>query len=104
MQEEAVEAPEEPIVQSGYSVQVGAFADVRNAEALVARLRDGGYDAVRVEVEKKEDSVFHCVRVGLLTDRTDAVSLAAVLEEKESLSTRIVRTTIRSPRSQTEGQ
>jgi cell division septation protein DedD len=74
-----------------YSVQVGAFSDVRNAESLVQRLVESGYDAVRIERETKNGMLFHCVKVGHFKSAEDARSLAATLKDKESLGTRVVR-------------
>jgi len=75
-----------------YSVQVGAFSDVRNAEALALRLAQREYDAVRVEMETRDDNVYHCVRAGRFASRSAAVSLASVIENEENLNTTIVRT------------
>jgi cell division septation protein DedD len=72
-------------------VQVGAFTDIRNAESLVERLIESGYDAARIERETKDEVLFHCVRVGRFSSRDEAEAQAAALERRESLGTRIVR-------------
>ncbi len=78
-----------------FSVQVGAFADVRNAESLVGALIERGYDSVRIERETKGGSLFHCVRVGRLATRDNALALASTLQRKEGLGTSIVDSTDR---------
>jgi cell division septation protein DedD len=93
---------ESPSHDLGFSVQVGAFSDVHNAETLVVRLADKGYEAVKMESEEREDQVYHCVRVGVFINRADAASLAAILEERENLNTTIVRTTVPQSSSRTE--
>lgn len=84
----AVGVPEQ---RGAYSVQVGAFSDVRNAESLVQSLIEKRYEAVRVERESRDGMLFHCVRVGRFESKADAQALASTLEEKEGLGTRIVR-------------
>jgi len=74
-----------------YSVQIGAFADVRNAEALVTRMVERGYADVRIERETRRGTLFHCVRVGRFRTREEALSLASELERKESLATTVLR-------------
>lgn len=74
-----------------YTVQVGAFADIRNAESLAEKLIEKGYDAVRIEREAKDEVLFHCVRVGRFADRDEAEALAAELERREDLGSRILR-------------
>ena len=90
---------ESPSGEWVYSVQVGAFSDVRNAEALALRLAQRKYDAVRVEMETRDDRVYHCVRAGRFASRSAALSLASVLEDEENLNTAIVRTITPSSQS-----
>jgi cell division septation protein DedD len=74
-----------------YSVQVGAFSDVRNAESLVQRLVEEGYGAVRIERQTKNGMLFHCVRVGRFESAAEAQAMADTLKESEALGTRVVR-------------
>lgn len=74
-----------------YTVQVGAFADIRNAESLMDRLIEKGYDAVWIGREVKDEVLFHCVRVGRFAERDEAEALAAELERREALESRILR-------------
>jgi cell division septation protein DedD len=73
-----------------FCVQVGAFADVRNAEALVQDLLAKGYAAVRVESETRKGTLYHCVRVGRFESRDDALAKALELERDEELGTQVM--------------
>ena len=74
--------------------------DPNTVKFLSVLLTENGYDAVRVESETKKGILFHCVRVGRLTTRDGADALASLLEEKEGLGTRVLRTVTRSPASE----
>lgn len=80
-----------------FCVQVGAFADVRNAEALIQDLQAKGYDAVRMESETRKGALFHCVRVGRFESRDAALTHARALERDENLGTRVVECKRQAP-------
>jgi cell division septation protein DedD len=66
----------------GYTVQLGAFAEVENAERLARQLKDQGYVA---RVSKKVDGrgrVWHIVRVGQYPDKSRAEAGAAEIARK----------------------
>ena len=67
---------------TGYSVQVGAFADVMNAERLSARLQEKGIDAFYF----KKDNGVYAVRFGNYESRVGARKEAARLVTENIIS------------------
>jgi cell division septation protein DedD len=70
---------------SGYSVQVGAFLDRRNAEATVAKLRKKGYAPYITVVWDLSKRQWHTVRLGNFSSEDAAVKLADELRKKERM-------------------
>jgi len=58
------------ISRLGYSIQVGAFTDVKNAERLTARLQAKGIDAFYF----RKENGYYAVRFGDYTSRESAIS------------------------------
>lgn len=98
-----VEKPEpassEPPVRSkkldprrGFSIQVGAFADVAAARGLAERLESVGYPVyiLRPEDDPAEESSRFKVRVGPILERERAEDLATRLKSDEALPTWII--------------
>lgn len=79
-------AAEAPPTGDGWFVQLGAFGSRENADALVARLRDGGYAAFITSVGS-----LHRVRVGPYADRAEADRVAARLGQQEGTSPSVIR-------------
>jgi hypothetical protein len=65
-------APSAGISRIGYSIQVGAFSEVRNAERLTARLQDKGIEAFYF----KRENGLYAVRFGDFPRRDDARTTA----------------------------
>lgn len=78
----AVEEPEASVAQSrplkGFAVQVGAFSELAQAEALQDKLRAKGHTAYIASAGGK-----HRVRVGPVEDRGKAEHLAETLGEQD---------------------
>lgn len=70
----------------GFAVQVGAFAEASAAEQLARRLRDAGHP-VYIAPSAGADTARWRVRVGPLSSRAEAESVAARLEREQRLST-----------------
>jgi gamma-D-glutamyl-L-lysine dipeptidyl-peptidase len=70
------------ISKLGYTVQVGAFSEVRNAERLTARLQDKGIDAFYF---KRENGLF-AVRFGDFASRVEARRHAQRIADEHGLS------------------
>lgn len=70
----------------GFAVQVGAFAEASAAEQLARHLRDAGLP-VYIAPSAGADTARWRVRVGPLSSRAEAESVAARLEREERLST-----------------
>jgi cell division septation protein DedD len=70
----------------GFAVQVGAFAESSAAEQLARRLRDAGLP-VYIAPSAGTDTARWRVRVGPLSSRAEAESVAARLEREQRLST-----------------
>ncbi len=73
--------PASGISMIGYSIQVGAFSDVRNAERLTAKLQEKGIEAFYF----KRDNGFYAVRFGDFPHRDEARKTA-----KRLVSERII--------------
>lgn len=62
--------PPAPLLWAGgrYVVQAGAFTDEGNAERLLTRLRDGGFDEATISHAEVEGRQFYRVRLGHVPD------------------------------------
>ena len=78
---EAKHAAAAPSEADSYSVQVGAFADVSQANEQVSRLRAAGFEARVAESGEATRFRFH-VRSGLYATREEAARLAADLRAR----------------------
>jgi len=65
-----------------FTVQVGAFSNVSEANERVSALRAAGFDARAEAAEIPNRGVWHRVRVGRLATREDASRLASELRSK----------------------
>ncbi|MEX1197055.1 MAG: SPOR domain-containing protein [Pseudohongiellaceae bacterium] len=73
-----------------WSVQLGAFSNPSNVEALVDRLQSAGHSAYTRAIESSSDALTG-VFVGPLVDRDAAVDLQAELQSSFGLAGRVVR-------------
>ncbi|MEK6714574.1 MAG: tRNA (N6-isopentenyl adenosine(37)-C2)-methylthiotransferase MiaB, partial [Candidatus Omnitrophota bacterium] len=64
-----------------YTVQVGAFSTERNAQKLVDKLRESGFETY-VEPLKSDDGMLYRVRVGRYNSRKEAETIAQDLSQK----------------------
>jgi len=67
-----------------YSVQVGAFRDEKNAEAVLKQFRDKGYD-VFVQSIPKDKEMLHRILIGKFENRKEAWKMAAEISSKEKV-------------------
>jgi rare lipoprotein A len=74
-----------------WSVQVGAFADIRNAERLEERLRRDGFRPVAVKRVEAGGRSLYRVFVGPFVSREEADETAGDIQSREELETRVVR-------------
>jgi len=72
---------------SYFTIQVGAFANSRNAQKLKDKLQGKNFDAY-IDEFKTAEGILYRVRVGRLSSRQEAESLKSVLE-KEGYPTKI---------------
>lgn len=63
------------------TVQVASLKNGKEAQEIVARLKDKGYDAYEVSANIPGKGVYHRVRVGHFGDSSDAGRLAAKLKQ-----------------------
>jgi cell division protein FtsN len=68
-----------------YTVQVGAFRDIPEAESLQSQLTDKGYTAVVVASKTKKQETLYKVMVGKFSDREDAEKYSLKLRKTEGL-------------------
>lgn len=73
-----------------WSVQLGAFSNPANVEALVERLQSAGHPAYTRAIDSSSDSLTG-VFVGPLVDRDTAVDLQSDLQSSFGLAGRVVR-------------
>lgn len=77
-------------MSEAYAVQLASFSVQRNAEKLVARLRDQGYKA-QYHTIASGDNAWYKVTVGQLDDRDDAHALKEKLFESMQLHGFVVK-------------
>jgi cell division septation protein DedD len=84
----AANMSDDPKVQSGpvYTVQVGAFKNRKDADALTANLEGKGLKARRQKVGKKDKALYK-VTVGEFSEKKEAEVLALKLKKTEGLKT-----------------
>lgn len=70
--------------RSGLTVQVGSFASHKNAEQLVGKLSDAGYDSFMHGEQSGQRTIWR-VRAGLYDSRTAAEELLARLRTEQGL-------------------
>lgn len=74
---------------AGWSVQVGSFGDLQNAQSLAARLRQHQHDA-QVSTLVLDGRTLYRVRVGHMSRREEAEALRARIEQSMGLNGRVV--------------
>jgi len=77
------------LTQKIFSVQVGAFRSLKNAEKLTARLKKKGYAARTIPMLYSGGKVLHTVLCGKYNKLSQAKTAAAQLRENENISTSI---------------
>lgn len=80
-----VEAPKPAASNVGFAVQLGAFSQAADANALRDKLRAGGFSAF-VEQVKTDKGTLSRVRVGPVASRADADKLKAQVAAKVGIS------------------
>ena len=85
----AIAAPAPAAARGGFAVQVGAFRDADEAEALRARLRTGGLAAF-VDPVQTDAGRMHRVRIGPENDRSRAEALQRSVRERFQLDGLVV--------------
>lgn len=78
-----------PAARSGFAVQVGAFRDASDAQALSARLRDGGLAAF-VDAVDTDAGRMHRVRIGPEAQRSQAEALRDSVARRFQLDALVV--------------
>jgi hypothetical protein len=78
----ACAGPVGPVSRIGYSIQVGAFSEVRNAERLTAKLQGKGIEAFYF----KRDNGLYAVRFGDFPQRHEALLSARKLVSERVIS------------------
>ena len=89
---EAVAEPDSAATEPAWAVQVGAFSDHANAEALRQRLRADGYAALKSTIRSDAGESTR-VAVGPIISREDAAALKQELERRYSLDAVVRRVT-----------
>jgi cell division septation protein DedD len=74
-----------------WTVQVAAFAELKDAEKLAGQLRSEGHDAYAVTAEV-EGRIWHRVRVGQLKNLKEAMELRKDLASTKTFKTAFVAT------------
>ena len=70
-----------------YTVQVGAFRDASDADALRSKLEKKGYKTFLIELKAKNIEPLYKVAVGAFNDRNEAELLAVKMKKSEGLKT-----------------
>jgi len=74
--------PSKPLAREKYTIQVGAFRDLKYARNLLEDLKEDGFDAYLTRLEGKKRGTFYKVFVGHFANEKEA---ARFLKEKEIL-------------------
>ncbi len=69
-----------------YTVQVGAYRNSLNSNAMVEKLASRGFEAYVVEIEREGQPPLYAVRVGRFGDRASAAKAATALRSKAGVS------------------
>jgi CheY-like chemotaxis protein len=69
----------------GYSTQIGFFGNKGNAEALVSKMKEKGYDAFIKERETFEGKLSYRVLVGDFESRREAMEFAEMMQANEGI-------------------
>jgi len=77
--------------QSSYAVQLASFAQQRNAELLVTKLRSKGYKAT-YNKQSSKNGAFYKVIVGQVNEKTEAVDLQKKMVSLVQLNGFVVKT------------
>lgn len=80
-----------PVAMAGWTVQVGSFGDLQNAQSLATRLVQRQHSA-QVSTLVVDGRTLYRVRVGQLARREDAEALRAQIEQSMGLNGRVVPT------------
>lgn len=86
-------APDKGISRLGYSVQVGAFSEVKNAERLAGKLQGQGVEAFYF---KRENGLF-AVRFGDFPSRREAELHARKVVAEQGISSYFIAPPLRTP-------
>lgn len=81
---ETTDTPKEPSTRK-YTVQVGAFKNAEEAEALKTKLNSKGYRAFVIESKTMNHGLLHKVMVGTYTTRKEAEVVSIKLRNSEGL-------------------
>ncbi len=68
-----------------YSIQVGAFGNVRNALSLIDKLKQKGYKGFILKQSRSGGKALHRVLVGKFDKRKDALESSKILLQKEDI-------------------
>lgn len=88
----AASAPVPTVPNGRYAIQLGTFQVAENADALVRRLRDSGFNAYALDWTDGEQKSWRAVRVGAYGDSTAAKRAADSLKAKMGLQPIVVGT------------
>lgn len=86
-------APDKGITRLGYSIQVGAFSEAKNAERLTAKLQDKGIEAFYF----KRDNGLFAVRFGDFRTRGEAQRNARKVTSELSIESYFIAPPLRTP-------
>lgn len=89
----ACAAADKGITRLGYTVQVGAFSEVKNAERLTAKLQDRGIEAFYF---KRENGLF-AVRFGDFPTRSEAQKNARKVVSEQGIDSYFIAPPLRAP-------
>ena len=76
--------------KNGFTLQVAAMKNEKNADQMMAQLEDKGYDANRLRVEMAEKDIWFFVRIGTFESIEEAKKMQMNLAE-ESIQSIVVK-------------
>jgi len=86
---QAAKPEAKPAGKAVYSVQIGAFKNEKNAEAVVKQFKEKGYEAF-VQTVPKDKEMLHRVLIGKFENRKEAWKLAGEIGDKENVKAVVI--------------
>lgn len=76
--------------KTGYSVQVGAYENEKNAVLFVNKLKEKGYEVFVIKDLRADNISVHRILVGKFKNKNEALNLSRVIRQKEGIQSFVI--------------